>query len=48
MPWGLLGVVLVIIAIYLVAGVVRYLRQRFQPDRPAKTSTNSPGGATDD
>lgn len=33
-PWGLLIVVLVIIAVYLVAGVVRYLRQWLQPDRP--------------
>ena len=32
MPWGLLFVVLAIIAVYLVAGVVRYLRQRLQPD----------------
>jgi hypothetical protein len=33
MPWGLLIVVLVIIAFYLVAGVLRYLRQWLQPDR---------------
>jgi len=33
MPWGLLIVVLVIIAVYLVAGVFRYLRQWLQPDR---------------
>jgi hypothetical protein len=32
MPWGLLIVVLVIIAFYLVAGVLRYLRQWLQPD----------------
>jgi len=32
-PWGLLIVVLVIIAFYLVAGVFRYLRQWLQPDR---------------
>ena len=33
-PWGLLVIVLIIIAVYLVAGVVRYLRQWLQPDRP--------------
>jgi membrane protein implicated in regulation of membrane protease activity len=33
MPWGLLIVVLVIIAVYLVAAVWRYLRQWLQPDR---------------
>jgi len=33
MPWGLLIVVLVIIAFYLVAGVWRALRQWLQPDR---------------
>ena len=32
MPWGLLIVVLIIIAFYLVAGVFRYLRQWLQPD----------------
>ena len=47
MPWGLLIVVLAIIAFYLVAGVFRYLRQWLQPDRPEKPSTKSPGGATD-
>ncbi len=36
MPWGLLIVVLVIIAFYLVAGVFRYLRQWLQPDPPEK------------
>ena len=36
MPWGLLIVVLVIIAFYLVAGVLRYLRQWLQPDPPEK------------
>lgn len=34
MPWGLLIAVLVIIAVYLVMGVFRYLRQWLQPDRP--------------
>ena len=34
MPWGLLIVVLIIIAVYLVAGLFRYLRQWLQPDRP--------------
>ncbi len=34
MPWGLLIVVLIIIAVYLVAGVFRYLRQWLQPDPP--------------
>jgi hypothetical protein len=34
MPWGLLVVVLVIIAVYLVMGIFRYLRQWLQPDRP--------------
>ena len=33
MPWGLLIVVLIIIGVYLVAGVLRYLRQWLQPDR---------------
>jgi membrane protein implicated in regulation of membrane protease activity len=33
-PWGLLIVVLVIIAVYLVAGVWRALRQWLQPDPP--------------
>jgi hypothetical protein len=33
MPWGLLIVVVVIIGFYLVAGVIRYLRQWLQPDR---------------
>jgi hypothetical protein len=47
MPWGLLIIVLVIIAFYLVAGVLRYLRQWLQPDPPEKSSTKSPGGATD-
>ena len=36
MPWGLLIVVLIIIAFYLVAGVFRYLRQWLQPDPPEK------------
>jgi len=39
MPWGLLIVVLVIIAFYLVAGVFRYLRQWLQPDPPKKNGT---------
>ena len=47
MPWGLLVVVLVIIAVYLVAGVWRALRQWLQPDRPEKSATKGPGGATD-
>jgi hypothetical protein len=47
MPWGLLIVVLVIIAVYLVAGVFRYLRQWLQPDRTEKSAPKSPGGATD-
>ena len=34
MPWGLLIVVLIIIAVYLVAGLFRYLRQWLQPDPP--------------
>jgi len=34
MPWGLLILVLMIIAFYLVAGVFRYLRQWLQPDPP--------------
>jgi hypothetical protein len=33
MPWGLLIAVLVIIAVYLVLGVLRWLRQWLQPDR---------------
>jgi uncharacterized membrane protein len=33
MPWGLLVAVLVIIAVYLVMGIFRYLRQWLQPDR---------------
>ena len=39
MPWGLLIVVLVIIAVYLVAGVFRYLRQWLQPDPTEKSDT---------
>ncbi len=34
MPWGLLIIVLVIIAVYLVAGVLRWLRQWLQPVPP--------------
>ena len=37
MPWGLLIIVLVIIAVYLVLGVLRYLRQWLQPDRAEKS-----------
>jgi hypothetical protein len=33
MPWGLLVFVLVIIAVYLLAGVWRALRQWLQPDQ---------------
>jgi hypothetical protein len=40
-------VVLVIIAIYLVAGLWRALRQWLQPDRTEKSATKSPRGATD-
>jgi len=40
MPWGLLIVVLVIIAFYLVAGVFRYLRQWLQPDPPEKSGNS--------
>jgi hypothetical protein len=43
MPWGLLIVVLVIIAVYLVGGVLRWLRQWLQPDSrggKASQSTN--------
>jgi hypothetical protein len=36
MPWGLLIAVLVIIAVYLVLGVLRWLRQWLQPDRPER------------
>jgi hypothetical protein len=32
MPWGLLIAVLVIIGVYLVLGVLRWLRQWLQPD----------------
>jgi hypothetical protein len=41
MPWGLLVVVLVIIAVYLVAGVWRALRQWLQPDRPERSDHES-------
>ena len=41
MPWGLLIVVLVIIAFYLVAGVLRWLRQWLQPDRKESKSSKS-------
>ena len=40
MPWGLLIVVLVIIAFYLVAGVFRFLRQWLQPDPPENGKKN--------
>jgi len=40
MPWGLLIVVLVIIAVYLVAGVFRFLRQWLQPDPPEKNGNH--------
>jgi hypothetical protein len=39
MPWGLLIVVLVIIGLYLVAGVARYLRQWLQPNPAEKNNT---------
>jgi len=35
-PFALLVFVLVIIALYLVAGVIRYLRQEFQPPRDTR------------
>jgi hypothetical protein len=34
MPWGLLIIVLVIIGVYLVAGVLRWFRQWLQPEPP--------------
>ena len=40
MPWGLLIVVLIIIAVYLVAGLFRYLRQWLQPDPPEKSGNH--------
>jgi hypothetical protein len=36
MPWGLLIAVLIIIAVYLVLGVLRWLRQWLQPDHPER------------
>jgi len=36
-PIALLVIVLVIIALYLVAGVIRYLRQEFQPPRETRS-----------
>jgi membrane protein implicated in regulation of membrane protease activity len=36
MPWGLLVVVLVIIAVYLVVGAWRALRQWLQPERDSR------------
>jgi len=35
-PIALLAIVVAIIAFYLVAGVIRYLRQEFQPPRNTK------------
>jgi hypothetical protein len=42
MPWGLFIVVLIIIAVYLVAGLFRYLRQWLQPD-PSEEQDKNPG-----
>ena len=41
MPWGLLVAVLVIIAVYLVVAVLRWLRQWLQPDHDAGKNIES-------